>query len=98
MAMGVVFEAARMGIRVPEDLSVIGIDDHEFSAAVGLTTVRQNPEEQGQLGIRMLVDELQGRPGAVHSMVSPHELIVRETTGPPPGRPADTPAGTAPGT
>ncbi|MDQ1621727.1 MAG: LacI family transcriptional regulator, repressor for deo operon, udp, cdd, tsx, nupC, and nupG, partial [Actinomycetota bacterium] len=83
MAMGVIFEAKRMGVRVPEDLSVIGIDDHDFSDAVGLTTVGQRPDEQAELGTKMLLDELDGIAGAVRSTVAPHRLIVRSTTAPP---------------
>ena len=48
MAMGVIFEATRLGVRVPEDLSVIGIDDHDFSDAMGLTTVRPAPGRAGR--------------------------------------------------
>lgn len=84
MAMGVIFEANRRGVRVPEDLSVIGIDDHDFSVTLGLTTVGQRPDVQAELATRMLLDELDGRTGSVHSMVAPHELIVRSTTAPPP--------------
>ncbi|MEO5779212.1 MULTISPECIES: LacI family DNA-binding transcriptional regulator [Arthrobacter] len=83
MAMGVIFEAKRAGVRVPEDLSVIGIDDHEFSAAVGLTTVAQRPDEQAELATRMLLDELGGAAGSVRSVVAPHRLIVRTSTAPP---------------
>ena len=83
MAMGVIFEANRAGVRIPDDLSVIGIDDHDFSAAMGLTTVRQRPDEQAELGTKMLLDELDGMAGAVRSTVAPHELIVRSTTAPP---------------
>ncbi len=84
MAMGVIFEAQKVGVRVPEDLSVIGIDDHDFSDAMGLTTVRQRPDEQAELGTKMLLDELDGNVGAVQSTVAPHQLIVRRTTAPPP--------------
>ena len=83
MAMGIIFEATRAGVRVPEDLSVIGIDDHDFSEAMGLTTVRQRPDEQAELGTKMLLDELDGIAGAVRSTVAPHQLIVRSTTAPP---------------
>jgi LacI family transcriptional regulator, repressor for deo operon, udp, cdd, tsx, nupC, and nupG len=83
MAMGVIFEASRLGVRVPEELSVIGIDDHDFSDAMGLTTVGQRPDEQAELGTKMLLDELDGAPGAVRSTVAPHRLIVRRTTAPP---------------
>ena len=83
MAMGVIFEANRVGVRIPEDLSVIGIDDHDFSDAVGLTTVGQRPDEQAELATKMLLDELVGIPGSVRSAVAPHKLIVRRTTAPP---------------
>jgi len=83
MAMGVIFEAARLGVRVPEELSVVGIDDHDFAEAMGLTTVGQRPDEQAELATKMLLDELDGVDGAVRSAVAPHELIVRRTTAPP---------------
>ncbi|GAC1373971.1 MAG: catabolite control protein A [Pseudarthrobacter sp.] len=84
MAMGVIFEATRAGVRVPEELSVVGIDDHDFADAMGLTTVRQRPDEQAELATKMLLDELNGVAGAVHSAVAPHQLIVRRTTAAPP--------------
>jgi DNA-binding LacI/PurR family transcriptional regulator len=84
MAMGAMLQARRRGVRVPEDLSIIGIDNHEFAEALGLTTVAQDPVEQGQQGTRMLLDELAGTSGAVRSMLAPHHLVVRESTAPPP--------------
>ena len=84
MAMGVIFEARRADVRIPEDLSVVGIDDHEFSEAAGLTTVAQRPDEQAELATKMLLDELDGITGAVRSVVAPHRLIVRSTTAAPP--------------
>jgi len=83
MALGLLFEAHRRGIRVPEDLSVIGIDDHEFSDAAGLTTIRQDPTEHGILAARMLMAELDGSPGALTDQVVAHRLIRRSSTAPP---------------
>ncbi len=83
MAMGLMFAANQAGVRIPEDLSVVGIDDHEFSASVGLTTVAQHPDDQAELATRMLLDELDGVAGAVRSTVAPHTLIVRSSTAPP---------------
>ncbi|MEE2570170.1 LacI family DNA-binding transcriptional regulator [Pseudarthrobacter sp. J64] len=83
MAMGVMFEAARYGVRIPQDVSVVGIDNHDFAEAMGLTTVGQRPDEQAELATKMLLDELDGHSGAVHSAVAPHELIVRTSTAPP---------------
>ncbi|MCA4134224.1 LacI family DNA-binding transcriptional regulator [Arthrobacter sp. M4] len=83
MAIGAILQARRRGVRVPEDLSVVGIDNHEFSEALGLTTVAQDPVDQGRLGTRMLLDELAGATGSVRTTVASHKLIVRETTAPP---------------
>ncbi|NYE96150.1 DNA-binding LacI/PurR family transcriptional regulator [Psychromicrobium silvestre] len=83
MALGVIMEAQRRGIRVPQELSVVGIDNHEFAEAAGLTTVAQNPVEQGRLAADMLIKELDGAVGTVRSVAAPFELLVRSSTAPP---------------
>lgn len=83
MALGLMFEAHRRGIRIPEDLSVAGIDDHDFSAAAGLTTIRQNPTEHGYLAATMLMKELSGAPGSIVEAIQPFELVLRGSTAPP---------------
>jgi DNA-binding LacI/PurR family transcriptional regulator len=87
MALGVLFEARRLGLRVPEDLSVVGIDGHEMGASAGLTTVWQDPRAQARRGTQMLLAELGGESGAVHSEVAEQRLIVRESTAPPSSAP-----------
>lgn len=82
MAMGVILQAQRRGLRVPEDLSVIGIDDHEFSPVMGLSTVAQDPVAQARLGTRMLLDELAGKAGSVHDVHADFELKSRTSTAP----------------
>ncbi|AIY02074.1 Transcriptional regulator AglR, LacI family [Arthrobacter sp. PAMC 25486] len=83
MALGAMFEAQRRGIRVPADLSIIGIDDHDFSATAGLTTVSQKPAEHGRAAAGMIMAELKGSPAAVQELVMPFELVIRNTTAPP---------------
>ncbi|WP_427016191.1 LacI family DNA-binding transcriptional regulator [Pseudarthrobacter sp. P1] len=83
MALGLMFEAHRRGIRIPEDLSVVGIDDHDFSGAAGLTTIRQNPTEHGYLAAKMLMEELSGTAGAIEDLLQPFELVLRTSTAPP---------------
>ncbi|MDQ4490158.1 LacI family DNA-binding transcriptional regulator [Sinomonas sp. ASV486] len=83
MALGVLFEARRHGVRVPEDLSVVGIDGHEMGASAGLTTVWQDPTSQARRGTQMLLAEIGGEIGAVHSETAVQRLIVRESTAPP---------------
>lgn len=83
MALGAMFEAQRRGIRIPEELSLIGIDDHDFSAPAGLTTVAQNPWEQGRVAATTVLAELGGVSGAVQGRIMPFELVERSSTAPP---------------
>jgi LacI family transcriptional regulator len=57
-AFGVLDAAARAGLTVPDHLSVIGFDDIELAAAIGLTTVRQPLRESGRVGARLLLRSL----------------------------------------
>jgi LacI family repressor for deo operon, udp, cdd, tsx, nupC, and nupG len=84
MAMGAMAVLRESGLRVPEDVSVIGIDDHDMAAVVGLSTVAQPAAEQGQLAATMLLEQLYGvseRP--VSPTVLPTRLVVRGSTGSP---------------
>lgn len=83
-AMGVLAAAAATGLRVPDDLSVVGFDDIEISAYAGLTTVRQPLFESGRIGAEMLLGVLDGEH-AHHAGVRelPLELVVRATTAAP---------------
>jgi LacI family transcriptional regulator, galactose operon repressor len=59
-AFGVLDAAARVGLTVPDDLSVMGFDDIELAAAIGLTTVRQPLRESGRIGAQLLLGALDG--------------------------------------
>lgn len=79
-ATGVLAAAATLGLRVPEDLSVIGFDDIELAAYVGLTTVHQALFESGHLGARLLLDAVSGEvPPAVEHTIA-IEVVERTTT------------------
>ncbi len=60
VAIGVIVAARQLGIAVPDQLSVIGIDGHELAAMFGLTTLAQNPAAQGGVAVSLVVDELLG--------------------------------------
>jgi LacI family transcriptional regulator len=77
-AFGVLDAAARAGLAVPEDLSVIGFDDIELAAAIGLTTVRQPLRESGRIGARLLLQALDG--GAAVPAALPELTVVRRRT------------------
>lgn len=81
MAIGAILAARDLGLTVPRDLSVVGIDDHELSDLFSLTTVAQYPERQGAMAAEMLMHQLDGS-GAVPDAAVPieYDLVVRGST------------------
>jgi DNA-binding LacI/PurR family transcriptional regulator len=86
-ALGVLEAARILGIRVPEELSVVGFDDVEVAAYVGLTTVRQPLFESGRRGAERLLAMVgeESTPAEPQSEQLPVEVVVRTTTAAPPG-------------
>jgi len=84
MAIGVRESARNMGIDVPGDLSVIGIDDYVLSAVLGLTTVRQDVAGQGHLAAEMMLRALVDGEQCAEEVIVPTELVIRGSTGPAP--------------
>jgi LacI family transcriptional regulator len=82
-AVGVLEAARELGLRVPQDLSVVGYDDVEIAEILGLTTMRQMLFESGQRGVELLLETLENPETEPVYEVLPTELVVRETTGPP---------------
>lgn len=87
MAFGAIRALRRRGLRCPEDVSVIGVDDHEMSRTLDLTTVAQPVQEQGAAAAAWLIRRLEGQRTVDHSRVHPARLILRSTTTQPPERP-----------
>jgi LacI family transcriptional regulator len=86
MAIGVLEVARERGIRVPEELSVVGFDDVETAAIVtpALTTVRQPLSEMGRMAASLLERLIEGQSiDALHVELRA-QLVVRQTTAPPP--------------
>lgn len=82
IAIGVQAAARRLGLRLPEDLSIVGIDDYVLSEVLGITTVRQDVSAQGAraaqillstLGIGASEDEREGE------VLMPTQLVIRES-------------------
>ena len=73
----------RAGVRVPEDIAVIGIDDQPFASYLNptLTTVRLPIPEAGEMAVTMLIERLAGRQDEGRHVMVPCELIVRESCG-----------------
>lgn len=81
MAYGVMAAARRHGLRVPDDLSIVGIDDHEVAAAWDLTTVAQPVDTLGELAAWQIAARVNGDEGGkVQHLVVPTSLIIRGST------------------
>lgn len=83
VAFGALRACRLAGVRIPEDLSVVGVDDHPMAALHDLTTVHQPVELQGRIAGQMILDLLHGDGLAEHQRLVPTELVVRSTTAPP---------------
>ncbi|MEP7287079.1 MAG: LacI family DNA-binding transcriptional regulator [Chloroflexota bacterium] len=79
-AVGCILAIREAGLRVPEDISVIGFDDVQLSRYVGLTTVRQHLEQSGYLAMQLLLDMLTTPDGVIARQLPRLELVVRGTT------------------
>lgn len=91
MALGAMAAVHDAGLRIPDDISIVGFDDIKLAATVRprLTTVAQPLYEMGKRAAALLIDTLarqeEDTVGPVHEIL-PFQLVVRETTaGPPPG-------------
>ncbi len=86
MGFGVLRAAQTRGLRVPDDLSVVGFDDIDESALImpGLTTVRQPLAEMGRVATRLLVERIEKPETAPQRIELPTELVIRGTTAPAP--------------
>jgi LacI family transcriptional regulator len=90
MAVGAVAEARRAGLRVPDDVSVLGFDDVEIAAEIDppLTTVRVPATEIGTLAADQLIDIIEGKSPPGNTQLEA-KLVLRGSTGPAAGRHAD---------
>ncbi|WP_235018058.1 LacI family DNA-binding transcriptional regulator [Thermomonospora echinospora] len=80
-------EAAReRGLRIPQDLSIVGFDDLPVARwfSPPLTTVRQPLAEMGSLATRLLFRLSRGETLETHHVELATELVIRESTAPPP--------------
>jgi DNA-binding LacI/PurR family transcriptional regulator len=85
MAIGVLSFCRRTGLRIPEDVSVVGFDDLPFASLLtpGLTTVRQPAREMGIAATELLLGMVGGEEPASPPPVAVTPMI-RESTGPAP--------------
>ncbi|MDO5676186.1 MAG: LacI family DNA-binding transcriptional regulator [Propionibacteriaceae bacterium] len=86
-ALGAVIAAAKLGLSVPRDLSIIGFDDEDQMAdrcVPPLTTIALPHAAMGEAAVAMALDLIEGREIAEPRRALPCDLLVRESTAPPP--------------
>ena len=98
MAAAAVGVAHRRGLHVPQDISIVGFDDTSLATTMWpeLTTVRQPIAAMAESALTLLLARLRahraGTTDKLEEQVLDHELILRESSGPPPGASALRPA------
>ncbi|GAB3692280.1 LacI family DNA-binding transcriptional regulator [Saccharopolyspora tripterygii] len=83
LALGLLQAMVAAGVRVPDEMAIVGYDDIEFAgaAAVPLTSVRQPARKLGRTAAELLIDETSGeRPVRHRRLVFQPELVVRDST------------------
>ncbi len=82
MAFGVLSAARALGMRMPEDLSIVGFDDIDLAqfAAPPLTTVRQDARQMGELATDLLLALIAGESPRQREIIVPVSLVVRGST------------------
>jgi LacI family transcriptional regulator len=82
MALGVLQEMVRQGVRVPDEFAIVGYDDIDFAAAaaVPLTSVRKPRQALGSRAAELLLDEARGEGHTHVQEVFEPTLVVRESS------------------
>jgi LacI family transcriptional regulator len=83
MAIGAMRAVTQKGLRVPEDVSIVGFDDIELASYISpaLTTVRQPKMEMGKTAVDLLIKQTQEGNRTASLTILNNELIVRDSTG-----------------
>ena len=80
LASGVLRAARELGIGVPGDLAVVGFDDGDIAAPLGLTSVHQPLEESGEIATQMLLAQLESPTRSAQVTSLSLTLVERETS------------------
>ncbi|PLR76888.1 LacI family transcriptional regulator [Bacillus sp. V3-13] len=79
VAAGIVTEARKRGIRVPEDLAVIGFDNHPISKVLDITTIEHHSVSLGKNAFNLAFSLIADNNNKVEKVELPYQLIVRST-------------------
>jgi DNA-binding LacI/PurR family transcriptional regulator len=88
LALGAIRAVRRLGLRVPEDVSIVGYDDSTLMMCTDppLTTIRQPIEAMGRAAVNLLSSQIDGTVTTAERLLFEPELVVRGSTAPAPGR------------
>jgi DNA-binding LacI/PurR family transcriptional regulator len=91
-AIGAIRAIRDQGMRVPEDISVVGFDDIQSAAFQNpsITTIRQPLHEMGTIAARILLQRVRGQSAVPQTLSVLPELVIRESTCPPSEKPNRT--------
>jgi LacI family transcriptional regulator len=78
-AIGILRAARDLGLRVPQDLAVLGFDDLDVAEYVGLTTVRQQLDESGRVAVELVLSRLVDPTRSIQHIQLPLNIVERET-------------------
>ena len=78
-AIGILKAARDLGLRVPQDLAILGFDDLDVAEYVGLTTIRQHLDESGKVAVELLFARLANPNRSIQHIQLPLEIVERET-------------------
>ncbi len=79
MAFGALGELRRRGLSAPDDVAIVGFDDHQMAELLELTTVHQPVDTVGAMAGRLVLDAIENRSAPIEHLVLPTELILRST-------------------
>jgi DNA-binding LacI/PurR family transcriptional regulator len=84
LALGAVRAVRRLGLRVPEDISIVGYDDSALMMCTDppLTTIRQPIEAMGRAAVKLLASQIDGTAAPAERLLFEPELVVRGSTAP----------------
>ncbi len=84
MAIGAMYELKKMGLRIPEDISIVGFDDMYYSQVVSppLTTIRMPKRAWGRTACDLLISRIRGTATNSREIVLSTEFVIRESSGP----------------
>jgi len=85
MALGALAAIQEVGVKCPEEISLLGFDDFYWSTLLRprLTVVRQPARDLGMFAAQMLIDHIEGRPSVATPVLLATQLIIRDSCGPP---------------